>query len=324
MEHNDTQKVATALVSVIIPTYHLQAQYLASAMESVLRQSYTPLEAILVHDGSQQILSVLSRWKDDPRLSVHRETGQGYISALNQGIQLARGDYIGFCDSDDILNKDHVKLLAEALSEFPETGLAFDNLTYLVDSNEAAAHAPDARHELDGKPLISPENARELVERGVTLESVFMDNLISGPAFMIPKRVFDDVGLFDPTAFLTNDLHLFYRVGACYKFHYVDYVGVRKRVHAKNLTTTHPHYEYGVRSLENIREQYPDVYRRIGKRLFNKKLARKYYRLGLYSEKSGDRLTAKEMYRKAMLARKLSLRYSWAYFRFTVFAGHAR
>jgi hypothetical protein len=103
----------------------------------------------------------------------------------------------------------------------------------------------------------------------------------------------------------------------------VDYIGVRKRVHAKNLTTIYPHYEYGVRNLESIRDHYPDVYRRIGKRLFNKKLARKYYRLALYSEKSGDRSTAQEMYRKAMRVRKLSFRYHWAYFCFAWFRRRA-
>jgi glycosyltransferase involved in cell wall biosynthesis len=268
----------------------------------------------LVHDGSEAIAETITRWNGDNRLRPYRESGRGYIAALNQGIQLARGEYIAFCDSDDLLNKHHVKVLVEAMKRFPETGLAFDNLAYVVTSSDAEPDALNGLHEPDGRPLVAAQRARDLVESGVSVQDVFMENLISGPAFMVRKDVFGRIGLFDDSAFLMNDLHLFYRIGAHYHIRFVDYIGVRKRVHAKNLTTTHPHYEYGVKSLESIRDHYPDVYRRIGKRLFNKKLARKYYRLALYREKSGDRSTAREMYRKAMLARKLSFRYYWAYF----------
>ena len=76
-----------------------------------------------------------------------------------------------------------------------------------------------------------------------------------------------------------------------------------------------PHYEFGVTELEDIRDCYPEVYHRIGKNVFNKKLGRKYFRLGLYFEELGDLARAREAYRKAMLLRKLSFRYGWEYCR---------
>ena len=300
------------LVSVVTPAYHLQAAFLAEALESVLGQAYSSVEAIVVHDGSDEVLRVIDKFSGDRRLRSHRERDKGYIPALNQGIQLSRGDYIGFCDSDDILNKDHIRLLVDALTQFPDTGLAFDNLIYIIESTDSEQDALTGRSELHNKPLISSKRARKFAQTGVRLKDVFLDNLISGPAFMVPRKVFDRVGLFDANSFLVNDLHLFYRIGTHFPFRYVDYMGVLKRVHVKNLTTTHPHYEYGVRSLENLREHYPEVYRRIG-RAFDRKLGRKYYRLGLYCERNGNRSRAREMYRKAMLTRKLSLRYHWAY-----------
>jgi glycosyltransferase involved in cell wall biosynthesis len=304
-------------VSVVTPAYHLQAAFLAEALESVLGQAYCSLEAIVVHDGSDEVLRVIDKFSGDRRLRSHRERGKGYIAALNQGIGISRGEYIGFCDSDDVLNRDHIKMLADALRRFPDSGLAFDNLTYIVESTDSGPGALCGRNELHNRPLISSSQARKFLETGVRLQDVFLDNLISGPAFMVPRRVFDRVGLFDENSFLVNDLHLFYRIGTHFPFRYVDYMGVLKRVHVNNLTTTHPHYEYGVRSLENIREHYPEVCRRIG-RAFDRKLGRKYYRLGLYCERNGNRSRAREMYRKAMLTRKLSLRYHWAYLRSTV------
>jgi len=64
------------LVSIIIPAYHLQAQFLATALESVLAQSYSPVEALLVHDGSKTILQTIDRWNGEKRLTTYRETGR--------------------------------------------------------------------------------------------------------------------------------------------------------------------------------------------------------------------------------------------------------
>jgi glycosyltransferase involved in cell wall biosynthesis len=301
------------LVSVVMPTYERQAKFLANALESVLGQSYPSLEVVLVSDGSREIRRMVDRFREDPRLKVFTEKGRGYIAALNQGIELAQGQYVGFCDSDDILNQDHLKVLVDAVEAYPDAGLVFDNLEYFdsESTDPAADRALNARDRL----LIPGERARNLVKGAVSLQEIFSDNLISGPAFMVPRQTFSKVGLFDSDAFLMNDLHLFYRIGAYYPIRFVDYVGVRKRVHSGNLTTVHHHYEYGVKCLENIRERYPDVSRRIGRRFFSKKLGAKYYRLALYCERSGDQKRAKEMYKKAMLMRKFSLRNHWSYLR---------
>ena len=96
---------------------------------------------------------------------------------------------------------------------------------------------------------------------------------------------------------------------------------MRKRIHPLNNTAVNPHYQFGVTELEDIRDCYPEVYHRIGKNVFNKKLGRKYFRLGLYYEGLGDLAKAREAYRKAMLLRKLSLRYGWEYLPVHFFIG---
>ena len=301
------------LVSVVMPTYERQAKFLATALESVLGQSYPSLEVVLVSDGSREIQKVVDSFRQDTRLKFFIEKGRGYIAALNQGIELSQGHYVAFCDSDDILNQDHLKVLVNTIERYPDAGLVFDNLEYLdSESTDPVANYALMVHD---RLLIPAERTRDLLKGAVSLQQIFSDNLISGPAFMVPRQVFNKVGLFDSDAFLMNDLHLFYRIGAYYPIRFVDYVGVRKRVHSGNLTTVHRHYEYGVKCLENIQERYPDVSRRIGKRFFSKKLGAKYYRLGLYFERSGDKNKAKEMYKKAMLMRKFSLRNHWNYLR---------
>jgi tetratricopeptide (TPR) repeat protein len=73
--------------------------------------------------------------------------------------------------------------------------------------------------------------------------------------------------------------------------------------------------------LESIRDDYPEVYRRIGKKVFNKKLGRKYFRAGVFYDKLGNIEKARDMYRKAMVLRRLSFRYHWEYCRAIFAAG---
>jgi glycosyltransferase involved in cell wall biosynthesis len=89
-----------ALVSVIIPSYN-SAAYLRLALQSVLRQSYTSLQAIVVDDGStdasQQVIHQLA----DPRLLYVHQNNRGVAAARNTGIRLAQGEYLAFLDADD-------------------------------------------------------------------------------------------------------------------------------------------------------------------------------------------------------------------------------
>lgn len=90
------------IISVIIPIYKVE-QYLSKCVESVLNQTYKYLEIILVDDGSPDKCGVMcdEYANNDSRIKViHKENG-GLSDARNAGLKLARGDYIGFVDSDD-------------------------------------------------------------------------------------------------------------------------------------------------------------------------------------------------------------------------------
>ena len=73
---------------------------------------------------------------------------------------------------------------------------------------------------------------------------------MTGPSSLIRKSAFEIVGGYDKDIYLNCDLHWFYRLAAYFPVAFVDYVGVRKRVHALNNTAVTPHYEYGLRELE--------------------------------------------------------------------------
>lgn len=104
------------LISVIIPVYNAEA-YIDDCLKSVTAQTYKNLEIILVNDGSgDNSLSLCEKWAvADSRIKVINKQNGGASSARNAGLKIANGDYIGFVDSDDIIDNKMYETLLGAL-----------------------------------------------------------------------------------------------------------------------------------------------------------------------------------------------------------------
>lgn len=99
------------LVSVIVPVYNVE-RYLQRCIDSILSQTYENIELILIDDGStDRSGEICDTYKDDSRISVfHKENG-GQASARNLGLDVAKGKWITFVDSDDFIAPDYVEYL---------------------------------------------------------------------------------------------------------------------------------------------------------------------------------------------------------------------
>ena len=103
-------------VSIVIPAYNA-AKFLPTAVESVLAQTFSNWELIIVNDGSKDsTLSVAQRFSD-PRIRVVDQPNQGVSAARNRGIADARGELIRFLDADDALEKENLALLRANLRD---------------------------------------------------------------------------------------------------------------------------------------------------------------------------------------------------------------
>ncbi len=93
------------LISVIVPVYNVE-KYIRKCLESILNQTYTNLEIIIVNDGStDQSLSICREFADrDSRIILIDKENGGLSSARNSGLDIATGDFIAFVDSDDYLD----------------------------------------------------------------------------------------------------------------------------------------------------------------------------------------------------------------------------
>ena len=110
--------VERPLISVIVPVYNVE-DYLGRCLDSIIGQTYTNLEIILVDDGSTDQSGVICdefRERDDRILVIHKENG-GLSSARNRALDISTGTYISFVDSDDWLNVDHLEIMMEEIGD---------------------------------------------------------------------------------------------------------------------------------------------------------------------------------------------------------------
>ena len=114
-------------ISVIIPVYNV-SQYLRRCVDSVINQTYSDLEIILVDDGSPddcpQICDEYAK-KDERIIVIHKPNG-GLSSARNAGLEAASGEYIGFVDSDDWIEADTFEYCIGLITKYNANAVQFD------------------------------------------------------------------------------------------------------------------------------------------------------------------------------------------------------
>ncbi len=103
-------------ISVIVPVYKVE-QYLPACLDSILAQTFEDFELILVDDGSPDNCGRIcdEYAKKDSRIKVIHQENQGLSGARNTGIEIARGEYITFIDSDDLVTENYLQVLHDAL-----------------------------------------------------------------------------------------------------------------------------------------------------------------------------------------------------------------
>lgn len=106
------------LISIIVPIYNVE-KYLVKCIESIINQTLSNIEIILVDDGSTDNCGIIidGYAKKDSRIKVIYKNNGGQSSARNMGLDIARGKYIGFVDSDDWIDNDMYENLYKSIIE---------------------------------------------------------------------------------------------------------------------------------------------------------------------------------------------------------------
>ena len=154
------------LVSVIVPVYNVE-KFLDHCIESIVGQTYSNIELILVDDGSTDSSgSLCDNWKTkDSRVVVCHQNNKGLSGARNTGIDISKGDYLCFIDSDDFVTANYVESF---VNEIEATNADF------VLCDIISSKFTDASMELDENRILSPEDCRNWLTNPISREYVLM------------------------------------------------------------------------------------------------------------------------------------------------------
>jgi glycosyltransferase involved in cell wall biosynthesis len=119
------------LVSVIMPAFN-HDQFIGRAINSLLKQTFSDWELIVVNDGSTDTTyAVLHDFLKDERINyLQHQTNKGLGASINNALSIAKGNYISYLPSDDVIYKDHLQSLLNSLQQNPDAVLAFSSFIY--------------------------------------------------------------------------------------------------------------------------------------------------------------------------------------------------
>lgn len=185
------------LVSIVLPTYN-RAALLPQAIRSVLNQSYANLELIVVDDNSPDDTAEVVKTFSDPRIRyVRNEPNLKLPRALNKGFSIARGDLLTWTSDDNLFTENAIERMVDRLGAGNCDFVYADY--YLFSIQDEHERPLDCHH--DHLP-----DAVQL-ERGNHI----------GACFMYTRRVYEEIGEYDPELFLVEDYDYFIRVAQRFK-----------------------------------------------------------------------------------------------------------
>jgi glycosyltransferase involved in cell wall biosynthesis len=169
------------LVSVIMPVYGSEAT-VAESLQSVIDQTYTNLEILVVIDGCKDGSESICRQFKDPRIKLITQANRGLAGARNTGIRHARGKYLAFIDSDDLWHPQKVEKHVQHFLQSPDVGVSFSRSSFIDERSE-----PIGLYQIPQLKDITPEilfcrnpisnGSAVVIRREVLDEICFQDNL---------------------------------------------------------------------------------------------------------------------------------------------------
>lgn len=190
-------------VSVIIPAYN-KADYTVKTIESVLSQTYKPIEIIVVDDGSTDNTRQLLSQYSNSITYIHKENG-GACSARNLGIKASTGAYIALLDCDDIYLPNKIELSVDYLNRNAQCGFVYTPVYFIDDKDNILRVYPSGNNLCDGHI-----NSRLLIK-----------NFIPNSTVVVRKACFWKVGFFDESIFTPADWDMWLRLSENYKAGYI-------------------------------------------------------------------------------------------------------
>ncbi|HON06565.1 MAG TPA: glycosyltransferase family A protein [Verrucomicrobiota bacterium] len=259
-------------VSVIIPAYNY-SQYLPFAIESAISQTYSPIEIIVVDDGStDDTKRVVAQYGDKVRYIYQKNSGLS--AARNTGIQAASMPFIAFLDADDVWDPEFLKF-------------GMNTFSLLSDDYAIVACYPKFIDQ-DGNPLpVNPSEKRYYGD--IFAGDILLMTRFPPSAVIAKKTAFDRCGFFDTTLKSSEDRDMWLRIASKFRIYLNQDALIMIRRHSSNMSSNpkrmkvnmakvikkswenhiipHYHFWFWLKALSIHRYQVAIIYIGINKRL---------------------------------------------------------
>jgi glycosyltransferase involved in cell wall biosynthesis len=250
-------------VSICIPTYN-RKEYLRETIDSILAQTYKDFEIVIVDDGSTDGTEEMIRKLDFP-ITYYWQPNSGDAAARNKLIELARGKYVSFIDSDDLLMPD-----------------AIERMIKIMEAENGEVIVYGSYYRIDEQGNIYGRCKRRLYSGSIT-EHLFKTILVHACGSMFPAKILRESPAFDKSLHICSDYDLWLRLSIKHRFIALPEPTFKRRRHSTNLS---------IASFENCLIEYKVVdrfYHKLGgkqvipKATALKVLSRKKCRAGRYA-----------------------------------------
>ena len=192
------------LVSVVIASYNM-GHYLPESVRSVLAQTYQNIEVVIIDDGStddteEQLRPLMT----DSRLRYIKQENQGQPKAKNNGIKAVKGEYVAFCDGDDLWAPNKLELQLPLFEGDSGIGVVYSEVSYIdVKGNALDKEQPYQRYS------------------GKVTNELILKNFIPFGTAVVKKECFDELGLFDENLPMGIDWDLWLRFSVHFRIQYL-------------------------------------------------------------------------------------------------------
>jgi Glycosyl transferase family 2 len=217
------------LVSVLIPSYN-RGYIIGKSIESVLAQTYRPIEIVVVDDGStDETRAVVAQF--GPAIRYMYQANGGLAAARNTGLAAAQGEFIAFQDSDDLWLPWKLQVQVALMRRLPELALVWTDMTAVNPRGSVVSHShlktgyhayqkiqvedslPNSGLVNDVCPEAPPDVAQASFRYGDIFSPMFMGNLVHPPTALLRRKHVGRAGGLDETfAWAGEDYEFFWRV----------------------------------------------------------------------------------------------------------------
>lgn len=232
---------ADPLVSVVVASYNM-GNYLPLAVESILRSTYRNIEVIVIDDGSTDATPELIKpCLDDARVRYIRQQNQGQPKAKNNGLRAARGDFIAFCDADDLWEPDKLERQLPCF-ENARVGVVYSEVSFIDGAGN--------RYE---KPPVYRRHSGRITNQ------MLIKNFVPFGTSVIRRECVEKNGVFDESFRMGIDWDLWLRYSLDWEFAYVpDRTYIYREWDGQMSTNYRGRYEFASKILDNFEQRFGD------------------------------------------------------------------